>query len=284
MGTIVEQNITERHDKRKLFVSFPYYNNIDGAFFSAYTVFTQKIDEVISEDIAVCIRGGDSLVSRQRNGITRTFLESDASHLLFIDTDLVFSAEQVKKIFDRMKVVDICGGIYPMKSPKMPPQFVYNTLDNPAEAEKRDDGLAEVKYIGTGFLCISRKVFDDIKRTFGHELKYIVDNSGGKEEYDFWRVGVCHYPNKPTRYLSEDWYFCEMAKRCGYKVYADQTILLKHHGMINYPTPEQEIYIKETFSAGNNPEAESVVEKPCVPHGIPPVIDDGAGKTAPSQS
>jgi len=279
MGTI-ENNSTERHEIRKLFCAFPFYNNIDGTFFSAYTLFVQRLDDVIKENVAVCVRGGDSLVSRQRNGITRTFLESDCSHLLFIDTDLIFSAEQVKKIFDRTKDVDIVGGIYPFKSPKMPPSFVYNTLDDQSKAEQRTDGLAEVKYVGTGFMCVSRRVFEDIKRTFGADIKYIVDNSNGKVEYDFWKVGVCHFENKPTRYLSEDWYFCEMARRCGYKVYVDQTVFLKHHGQLSFPTPEQERYIKDNFSAGNIPDAEGVVDDVCVPHTTQSVVDGGAGKTA----
>jgi hypothetical protein len=35
-------------------------------------------------------------------------------------------------------------------------------------------------------------------------------------------------------YLGEDYSFCERARRCGYKIFADSTIRLQHIGLYGY--------------------------------------------------
>jgi hypothetical protein len=180
---------------------------------------------------------GDSLVSRARNTITMEFLKSDCTHLLMIDSDLVFGIEQVKRIMSSGE--DIVGGFYPKKKDG-PAELVFNSLDNIQMDER---GLTQVKYIGTGFICIARRVFEKMIEVYGDDIAFKVDGTQNKLGFDFWPVGVYKYPDGSRRYLSEDWYFCQRAIDCGFKVWGDNKVLLKHSGNALYPLQSQEAQI-----------------------------------------
>jgi hypothetical protein len=218
---------------KKLFLGVPIYNSVDCHFFSALLEFQRA---AIAEDFGYKLHYiiGDSLVSRARNAITMEFLKSDCTHLLFIDSDLVFSLDQVKRIMSHDE--DIVGGFYPKKK-QGPIEFVFNCIKPEPPVDER--GLTEVKYMGTGFLCISRKVFETMIDKLWDDLIYKVDTLE-KVAFDFWKVGTYKFADGFKRYLSEDWYFCQVAKDLGFKVYGDQKILLKHSGNAVYPLQTQE--------------------------------------------
>lgn len=174
---------------------------------------------------------GDSLVSRARNRIAANFLKTDCTHLLFLDTDLIFSPEHVARLISH-KIPFVCG-MYPKKQEKL--AWVCNTR---ADFPPRDPetGLQRILYGGTGCMLIAREVFEAIIEKFP-ELAY--DPDQGEDEmplYDFFKVGV-HLSQETgkKRYLSEDWYFCQLALEAGYECFADTNVILKHCGDAIYP-------------------------------------------------
>jgi len=177
---------------------------------------------------------GDSAVNRQRNRLTRQFLESDCTHLLFIDSDLVFGVEQIKRIMDHPE--PIVGGLYCKKQSGKFPQVVINGLDD--ATPMREDHMQRVKYIGTGFIRVAREVFERMIEAYD-DIWYTCDSEKVKE-YDFWSMGVYKFKDGTRRFLTEDWYFCQRALDLGYDIWADMHIVLKHSGSILYPTAEQE--------------------------------------------
>jgi hypothetical protein len=219
---------------KKLFVALPIYGAMD-------VFFSQSLMKLIMDppcDLAVRMHPGDSLVSRARNTLTADFLASDCSHLLFIDTDLVFSNEQVLRILNHPELV--VGGLYPKKQ-EGPVQWVLNGCMEPTAP--RADGLQEVRYVGTGFLRVAREVFELMARE-GVAPEYKPDHRP-RPERDFWSVGVHEYEDGSRRYLSEDWFFCQRWLDLGGQVWADTRIVLKHVGQAIYPLKSQE---KEIFN------------------------------------
>lgn len=173
---------------------------------------------------------GDSLVCRARNRIAKAFLEDPkATHLLFIDTDLIFSPEHVARLISHDLPL-VCG-CYPKKQPGL--DWVLNTL--PGEERDPATGLQRVRYAGTGFMLIRRDVFEAIDRIFP-EIRYQPDDGEPEEGVyrDFFRVGPCVAGGR-RRYLSEDWYFCEMAQQAGIPTFVDTNVVLKHCGDAIYP-------------------------------------------------
>lgn len=182
-------------------------------------------------NLALRLDGGpDISITRLRNALTAKFLASDCTDLLFIDSDLVFSPEQIERIASHD--CDVVGGFYPKKQ-EGEVAWVVNTLpDNP---KPRSDGLQPLKFIGTGFLRVRRSVFERIQKA-GWTAPFDQDKLSDHVEHDFWRMGV--YPGT-RRYLSEDWWFCQWCQELGIPVWGDTHIILKHIGQQIFPTAAQ---------------------------------------------
>lgn len=218
---------------KRVFVALPIYWNVDPLFFQCFLKFMKEHQCEIVVDIAI----GDSAVGRCRNDLTQRFLESDCSHLLFIDTDLVFSADHVSRLLSHD--VDLVGGFYPKKQ-EGPLCWVCNALDA-GQSEETDSGLVTVKYMGTGFMLIKRRVFELMIQHEGPKISYVKDGDPEKTvEHDFWHMGVYQYKDGSKRYLSEDWWFCQKWIDLGGKVWADRHVVLKHSGSALYPLKTQE--------------------------------------------
>lgn len=222
--------------QRKLFIALPIYLAVDTHFMECLLKLAQDVSLGGFRGVIKPLVG-DSAIGRARNTLTREFLKSDCTHLLFIDSDLVFSLEQVRRIL--MHDEPIVGGMY-CKKQEGEPCYVWNTFPGKVA---REDGLIECRYVGTGFMRVAREVFEAMIAKFGHETWYRPDHDRSIVEHDFWHMGVYEYPDGNRRYLSEDWWFCQRAMDCGYKVWADLAILCKHSGNAVYPLSYQEAQI-----------------------------------------
>jgi hypothetical protein len=216
--------------KPNLFIASPVYG--------AVTVeFMQSLMRLQAEppcNLSVRILAGDSLVSRARNTITAEFLKSDCTHLLFIDSDLVFSADQIMRLVEHDK--DVVGGYYPKKQEGSVEWVCNCTLPfQPAGA----DGLQPLRYLGTGFLMVKRAVFEQMIAALGDKIAYRPDPRPTETEWDFWAVGPHTDAAGHTRYLSEDWFFCQRWLDLGGQVWGDTRVILRHIGTASYPLKTQ---------------------------------------------
>ena len=202
-----------------------------------YPCYDGKADVISLQTIMQCMQhpmshvagiqylNGDSLVSRARNKIAKYFLDTDKKYLLFIDNDIIFTPNDIERLRSHEK--DIIGGIYFKK--KLP----YSPVANTCLGQEGD--LHEMAEIGTGFMMIHRNVFETLIKN-RPELAY--RNEGDEVEgtyYDFFQVGV----NPNGRYLSEDYFFCELARNEGFKVYLDTSVMVKHRGSATYPFDDE---------------------------------------------
>ena len=178
----------------------------------------------------------ESLVSRARNAAVAHFLEDEENtHLLFIDSDIIFEPEDVLKLLKSGK--EVIAGIYPKK------YITWERLKNNPEAERVDfpvggnikmteDNFLEMDYLPTGFLLISRTAIEKIIKQHP-ELKYRNDIDGymsaGDNFYDLFKVGI-----RNGIYESEDWGFCSLWKEAGGKVLIHPEVNVKHVGWHEY--------------------------------------------------
>jgi FkbM family methyltransferase len=220
---------------KRVFLAVPVYGGVDPHFFCSMLNLVAPQDPPRSYSMRVRTLIGDSLVSRARNALAAEFLRGDCSHLLFVDSDLVFSPEHVERLLSHE--VPIVAGCYPKKQRKL--AWVANLLDPPGEPDAR--GLHSVKYAGTGFLCIAREVFEAMMARWP-EIEYDPDDGEAQGPYwDFFAVGPWTCPRTGRRrYLSEDWWFCQRALDLGYEVLMDTHVVLKHSGGMVYPVDSLE--------------------------------------------
>lgn len=198
----------------------------------------------------------DSLIPRARNACVARFLESSHTHLMFLDTDIVFQPKDVLRLLEHDK--PIIAGVYPKKGvelEKLTPiwsrgdctkESVFSRASDyvveldPMYPELKDN-LLRVRYVGTGFLMIRRDAIQQLCEAYP-ERRFDMDGiftpqCKGDVFYDLFGVGVMQdkrlYQNKRC-YLSEDWMFCRLAELIDLPVYVDVTIPLMHMGTFVY--------------------------------------------------
>jgi len=176
----------------------------------------------------------DSLVSRVRNVLTARFLDGACTHMMFLDSDLVFTPDHIRFITEELqKGAEVIGGLYPLKQRSL--AWCINEMP---DQQPNADGVLRVKYVGTGFLAVARSVLYRMAAAYP-EIEYHTDSNEGinatnfgalRTLHDFWSVGVYK-----RRYLSEDWYFCQRCEDLGIPVFAHTKVKLGHIGLITYP-------------------------------------------------
>jgi len=173
---------------------------------------------------------GDALIARSRSIALTAFLEYGPSdYIIFLDSDIVFDPWHLKRLNDHQKAgYDLVGGVYPVRSGVQIASYWWN-----GKAPEGPPGLYEIQFLSTGFMGISKRLVqrmvDELKLPLLHgndpqmrSYPFFEDHSGYIEEPD--ELGSQHI------WISEDWDFCEKARKLGVKPYIDTTILLGHQG------------------------------------------------------
>lgn len=188
----------------------------------------------------------DSLVQRARNSVVSYFLSGDFTHLMFIDSDIIFNEEDVITLIRHNK--DIIVAAYPLKCLTMKEGFSEQGSYNYAinindEATMIEGDLIDVKYAATGFMLIQRSVFEKMIEKYP-ELEYKNDLpfEDNRKIYSFFD---CVTDPVSRRYLSEDYTFCKRWKDLGGKIYLDISINLTHKGIKYFQGSYQQKLIEE---------------------------------------
>jgi hypothetical protein len=213
----------------KLFVALPVYQKLDVQFMQCLLALQKE--RPCELEVSFCQGDG---IARTRNRLTQAFLKSDCTHILFIDCDLIFSPAQIEKLL--LHDLPIIGGFYPKKQ-EGSLEWVVNTMPDLPHA--RPDGLQQVRFAGTGFLCIARTVFEQMQTKFP-QIAFREDYGDREIAHDYWSMGV--YRTKPEdegRYLSEDWFFCQRWLDIGGEIFCDTHVILRHIGIVIFPLQSQ---------------------------------------------
>ena len=160
---------------------------------------------------------GQANISRARDILAGQFLATDCTSLVFIDGDVGFSRQDLEWLLD--SPYPITGGLYQRKSASG--QWVCVPQPEAAPAEPGAAHYRRVQRVGTGFLRIDRSVFEAL---IARELvlEYPLE---ANRLHQFFPSGVLD-----GQFLSEDYYFCELAARAGIAIRVDSRIRLKHVG------------------------------------------------------
>ena len=199
----------------------------------------------------------ESLVTRGRNTLVSFFMENPkATHLMFIDADIEFNAEDILRMVAYNKPIVV--GAYPKKavnwdsiiqaarnesfeetaatieghSSNYVVNFEFNTDENGNRLPQVQvvDNLIKLKDAGTGFMLIQKDV---IQQMFDNhpELKYKNDiNVGSQFEPFMYALFDTMIDPESRRYLSEDYTFCRLWQMMGGDVFLDPRTGLNHVG------------------------------------------------------
>lgn len=225
-----------------IFVATPCFG---GAVSTGYMLSVLKLlqqTDACGFSVSLNLLGRDSLVTRARNTLVSQFLITEgATHLMFIDADITFEPELVRRMltFDE----DVVAGMYPAKAlswdalghiRREPPQtatlqYVGKFCEG-AELERRGPFATGV-YCGTGFVLVKRRVFE--KLIAAHpETAYASDHVHTLDhvERKYYALFECMIDPEAREYLSEDFGFCRRWRALGGKIWLDVEGSLTHTG------------------------------------------------------
>jgi hypothetical protein len=211
---------------KKLFIGLPAYDfKISVKMAIALAEFCVKAQQH-GVSIQISNVSGCSVVSRVRNIIANEFLESQAEHLLMIDSDMTFNADDVFRMLAWSQTKPIVAGVGVARKKE---KVYFSSLDQDEDNNIIMDrmGLVKVKRVGTGFIMIQRNVFETM-RDAHPEWKYMDQNTGKMLQSFF------DFKSTPDGYVGEDYVFCDRAHEHGFTAWVDPTIKLGHMGVMEY--------------------------------------------------
>jgi hypothetical protein len=104
----------EKLRKHKLFVATPMYGGMAHGLYIKSCLDLQTTMNKYGIETKFSFLFNESLITRARNYLVDEFLRSDYTHLLFIDSDIHFSAQDVVALLALEH--DVIGGPYPKKA------------------------------------------------------------------------------------------------------------------------------------------------------------------------
>jgi len=166
-------------------------------------------------------------IDRSRSDLAHGAIVDGAERLMWIDSDVSFDLASVDQLV--LHDLPLVGGIYAKKGVRG--MAVYLEDDTRELAMGTEGALHDVRYLGAGFLCVHRVVYEDIRRAFSLP---VCNTRFGLPTVPYYLPMVMAEPGGTYWYLGEDYAFCERARQAGHKVVADTTIRLGHVGKYVY--------------------------------------------------
>lgn len=235
-------------EQPSLFVATPMYGGMCTGTYTSALMQTPLVFSRNGIKMYYTYMMNESLITRARNSLAHDFLKSDATHLMFIDADIGFNPVDIVEMVKRD--VDICCGLYPKKEIHwgrvmqavqngVPPEqlkdhtgtFVVNLVKEERTEVKMNE-LLEISNGGTGFMLIKRNVFEallDKVPEYTNDMYLAVDSvKEPKIIKEFFATSID--PEANNRLLSEDYHFCKLARKNGFKIHAAPWVKLSHTG------------------------------------------------------
>lgn len=203
---------------------------------------------------------GDCGIVTARDLLACECIVKEYDALLFLASDIGFTAEQVRRICSHFGTGhDIVGGCYTVKT--FPLRLVFTPI--PGVETDPKTGLVRVWETGTDFLFITRSALERVIATHPG-LEYDRNDSGdhlGPIRWNLFNMGVHQEgPDAPEplrgrrRHLTEDYWWCKLAREAGISTYVDTEVRLDHDGRFLYRAQD---LMKNAPPAGNPPASSS---------------------------
>ena len=224
--------------ERKVFIATPCFGAQVSCFFTQSLIETIDLLKRHGIDSKVAFMP-NQIVTRARNLLTQDFMESDCTHLFFIDADIQWNPMDVLRLLEHQKPIVV--GLYPNKCYQYRRMFEEQpgfVVENESQLSKgieyssrfkanhnklHNDWLIELEYGATGFMLIERDVITKLQQ---HVDSYKHPEQQDKRIHDLFNCRVVD-----GDYLTEDYYFCYLWKeKCGGTIWADISICLNHEG------------------------------------------------------
>lgn len=202
-----------------LFVATPLHS---GWLHHGYVAGALQAVSVFAGRIAFEVQNG-SFLPRNRDILTTRFLDSGASHMLCVDSDIGWLPEHAQALLDSGKA--FVSGCYPKKQPDRA---------IPGKLTGRREGLLwEAEHVPGGFLLLARSVVERMVGAY-RKLEYTTGESGHR----CWALWSPLFEYGGS-YDGEDVAFCRRWRDIGGEIWLHQGVVLKHYGEHCFEIPSE---------------------------------------------
>lgn len=205
---------------KHVFIAIPAYTG---------TIHLGTMRSVIADMLKLADRGdrvsifdesGNAMIGDCRGLIVAQFLASEATDLVFVDSDVAWEAGSLVRLVDHP--VDFVAGLYPQR--RDPLDFCCQWDSSKPEIELSEHGLIEVYGVPAGFMRCSRAMLESMVAHYP-DLQFHCETAPDKTAHDLfgpYRIGRVKF--------GEDYSFCRRWRDIGGKVWVDPEIAMGHCG------------------------------------------------------
>lgn len=194
------------NNEPKILIAIPCMDKVEAQFAQALATLEKVGHCIISMEIG-------SLIYNSRNNLCKTALQLNCDYILWLDSDMVFPPETLKRLLEVMEKTgaDIVSGLYFRRvAPYTPVAFSKLDINGKLCSWENyngplDQGPQEVP--GIGFGCVL------------HRTELLLEMAA--QFTDFFG---------PLANVGEDLSFCWRARQLGYKIVLDTNLKLGHVG------------------------------------------------------
>ena len=208
----------------KVFIAVPSFDTVPALFCQSLALLQRAGDTIVGFQVG-------SLVYNARNELARQAIKSEADWVLWLDSDMVFEPDLLKKMLKVCEENDIdflTGLCFRRKPPYTP--TLFDRLDKMEHGASYTtimsvpEGRFKVGGCGFAGVLMSTDVLLSVAARFGGRM------------FD------------PLEGFGEDVSFCWRARQCGYEIWCDSDIELGHIGSM---VVTREFF--EAYSEGHKP-------------------------------
>ena len=232
----------------RLFVATPVHSEVSVHYFKACLEF-QK--ECFVRKIPCMFQVmKSSLVTQGRNLCVSGFLDSECTHMLFIDSDIAYNFKMIERMLNYDKEITLIP--YPVKTwddskvkknilkgTELDARLLGNqyTLSVPDPNNVQiENGFIELERGPTGCMLIRRDVFDKLGKEYPEftiKQKTLIDGDL-VDRTNFFNYFDTYWDKNTKTYMGEDFFFCKLAKHAGIKMYGLIDEYIEHYGEFAY--------------------------------------------------
>ena len=238
-----------------LFVATPMYGGMCAGAYAQSLLNVSSILQAEGHEVLMSFMFNESLIPRARNALAQAFMKSDATHMMFIDSDIGFDPRDVLALLALQSddsEYDVLAGPYPKKciswekiklavdkgiadeDPNVLEKFVGDYVFNPKGGitSFRIDEPIQVGEVGTGFMMVKRSTYERFRDSYP-QFSYKPDHvrtehfDGSREIMMYFQAEI---EPESKRYLSEDYWFCHYLQKAGGKIWYCPWMRLQHVG------------------------------------------------------
>lgn len=176
--------------------------------------------------VNLAFESGNAIIARARNKLVAEFMAGGYDQLFFIDADLGWQPDAFVRLIQYPE--EVVSGIYPYRYDEANAAGQWPVKWQASEGETieaNEHGLIEVDGAPTGFMRIRRSAIEKLIAANPDKLVQCPQTVNG------FYYALFNNEVRNGKFTGEDYYFCDLWRQIGGKVFIDPNIGFEHMGM-----------------------------------------------------